>query len=319
MLKNVQKLKDSRNLVVALKRAAVRRKKKEIEIARKAERKEAKKLAKQAREAKKVEEEAVLAQAAKEAAAQAARQSAAIAQRNADANAQSLQERVIARRKTSIFQSVPKHAPLYRLAPEEAKSQPQLLPIKVVNFRDHDTGEAPTYHSNAGSVDPPMRGRTSSGASVETVPAGSGATESPHLLALSMANLASAASRLYFHPIEGTASEPATPPSLINAASAMPVRFNSLHNSFLNPADFTPPMQDSPTRGTSPRVSTLRPSLHCMAPLLPASTAAGEISARERERVTYTAPSENAQPGMSSARPRPRSGSATSAARRSRF
>ena len=319
MLKNVQKLKDSRNLVVALKRAAVRRKKKEIEIARKAERKEAKKLAKQAREAKKVEEEAVLAQAAKEAAAQAARQSAAIAQRNADANAQSLQERVIARRKTSIFQSVPKHAPLYRLAPEEAKSQPQLLPIKVVNFRDHDTGEAPTYHSNAGSVDPPMRGRTSSGASVETVPAGSGATESPHLLALSMANLASAASRLYFHPIEGTASEPATPPSLINAASAMPVRFNSLHNSFLNPADFTPPMQDSPTRGTSPRVSTLRPSLHCMAPLLPASTAAGEISARERERVTYTALSENAQPGMSSARPRPRSGSATSAARRSRF
>jgi hypothetical protein len=313
MLKSVKKLKDTKHLVVELKKAAIRRKKKELELARKVEKKEAKKLAKQVSEAKRIAEEEAQAQAAqdaKDAAAFAAQQVAA----SAEAAAQSLREKASARRKSSIFQSAPKHAPLYRLAPDDVRAAPQLLPLKLVNFKDYDNAEAPHAHAGAHGVDPLIRPKSRSGDTGDHV-------------ALPMSSLTSAVNKLHFQPAEdaGVGNQPtaAQMPGVLAASNASALtRRNSLHHSFINPIAYQqtqPAGADATARDGSPR-SAVRPTLHNMAPLLPASAVAGELSYRERERISAilqvdladNAPAAAPADRTPTMRQRPKSGNATS-------
>jgi chemotaxis protein histidine kinase CheA len=292
MLKSVKKLNDISNLVGALKKAAVRKKKKELELVRKLEKKEARKQAMQKSEAKRITEEAEqekAAQAAKEAAALAAAQANAKAQQAAEAVAEEMREKVAARRKSSIFQSAPKHAPMYRLAPDDAKQAQQLLPMKIVNFKDHDHTQGPQFHHGASAVDPPVRARSNTDLAY--------GDSSPHNLTLSMASLTSAVNKLYFQPVgeipDALAVAPPVSVSAASNASALlsSTRRNSLHNSFINPAavvNAQAGFEMPPAWEFSPRGAALRPIVHNMAPLLPASAASGEISQRERERLTVS-------------------------------
>jgi hypothetical protein len=313
MLKSVKKLKDTKHLVVELKKAAIRRKKKELELARKVEKKEAKKLAKQVSEAKRIAEEEAQVQAAqdaKDAAAFAAQQVAA----SAEAAAQSLREKAFARRKSSIFQSAPKHAPLYRLAPDDVRAAPQLLPLKLVNFKDYDNAEAPHAHAGAHGVDPLIRPKSRSGDTGDHV-------------ALPMSSLTSAVNKLHIQPLDdaGIANLPtaAPTPGVLAASNASALtRRNSLHHSFINPIAYQqtqPAGADATARDGSPR-SAVRPTLHNMAPLLPASAVAGELSHRERERISAilqvdladSAPAAAPADRTPTMRQRPKSGNATS-------
>lgn len=332
MLRNIKRFKDTSGLVLALRKAAIRKKRKELESERKLKKKEAKKLARQASDARRALDEARSTQAAKDAknAAELAAQHQAAATAMATQIAENLKEKV-SRRKSSIFQSAPKHAPLYRLAPDELKLAPQPLPMKVVNFKDYDLPE------DGG----PVPGRSRKGSEsfneqqqpLQYTPQAGGAA-----LALSMTTLTTAVNKLYFGAVEEpevfvqapipssiyiqTSTTSGTSPSVhpsrrkstfINTNMQLP----SVNSAEAAPAAATAPLftATSIRREGSPRSLAAAPTVHNMNTITP-NTA--EPLQRVRERhvteddygIPRTLSSDRSAPVVG--RVRPKSGSATS-------
>ncbi|KAJ1433765.1 hypothetical protein B484DRAFT_394388, partial [Ochromonadaceae sp. CCMP2298] len=126
MLKCLSKSKNPISLVAALRKQTVRRKKMELEGQRRIRAKQQELVARQEEEARRATE-----------AAQSQAQAQAREEASSAAAVASRFPRVLTRRKMSIFQSLPKHAPMYRLAPEESRgSQP--LQVRLVNFKEFE-------------------------------------------------------------------------------------------------------------------------------------------------------------------------------------
>ncbi len=321
MLKNIKKFKSNVGLVLALRKAAIRKKKKDLETDRKLKKKAARKLARQASDEKRAQDEAKALQSAKETRDVAAL--AALQQATATATAQQIAENLkekVSRRKSSIFHSAPKHAPLYRYAPDEIKMSAQPLPMKVVNFRDYDSPE------DGGP--PPSRSRKGSESNFESQPQPPSLPpqQSAHALALSMSTLTNAVNKLYFNAAEEPTPQLPTRRHASHTNSASTPNLPSVaHSSTADPPvplplfTATSLRRDPVPSRAAPPTLPVQPTLHNMSSLVPVGPA--EPLLRVRERPAEESYGMRSFVSVSDAPPlvgrvRPKSGSATSANRR---
>eukprot|EP01032_Pedospumella_encystans_P025088 gene25088-28363_t len=321
MLKNIKKFKSNVGLVLALRKAAIRKKKKDLETDRKLKKKAARKLARQASDEKRALDEARAQQSAKEVRDIAAL--AAFQQATATATAQQIAENLkekVSRRKSSIFHSAPKHAPLYRYAPDEVKMSAQPLPMKIVNFRDYDSPED-------GGL-PPSRSRKGSESNFESQPQPSSLPpqHSAHALALSMSTLTNAVNKLYFNAADDPAPQQPTRRHASHTSSASTPNLPSVaHSSTADPPVPLPLFTATSIRRepvasrAAPPTLPVQPTLHNMSSLVPVGPA--EPLLRVRERPAEEGYGMRSFVSVSDAPPlvgrvRPKSGSATSANRR---
>jgi hypothetical protein len=128
MLKNLKKFKDTKTLVIALKKEAIKKRKKDAIKVKKSEKNRLNQRLKQEEEAKKmliIENTRIQNNIANDAATKKA--------------LDDQQKYKASKKKVTVFQSLPKFTPAYRLSQEERLTAP--LPIKTVNFKDFDTSK----------------------------------------------------------------------------------------------------------------------------------------------------------------------------------
>ncbi|KAJ1437264.1 hypothetical protein B484DRAFT_392838 [Ochromonadaceae sp. CCMP2298] len=150
-------LKRSKDIVGTLRRSTANKKRKDAEAGRRVQKKA------ERRELQRVEENrrAVemlamrLAQEREEAEKQAVLQAALVRIAQTAERAAALMQAKQALRKPSIFHSAPKYAPLYKLAPEEART-PTQMHLKVVNFSEYKmaVGVTATLYADGYGVAP---------------------------------------------------------------------------------------------------------------------------------------------------------------------